>query len=286
MPGSATRDTERARRLERLRVRGVRGGVIAPHRAMVGLPWSTGRLAGTVTLAAGGLAAVLGVLPWLGRAWGLAFALARDALPIHAPLGDQLYTFFGRLTIALPVLAAETPLPDSRVLWIAGAATALVLLASFLLPVRFLPLSYFLRLLAFFQTTAILFFALVEPFRFPYRLQDHVQLLLLAGLVILALVPVLLGFTLHVFDLPLWKKGILTVLVLGHLALFVPLKALVHTWLVVHGTAVVMPVLFLLFGLLLDVLVFVAFFGWALSWRGALDQGDELPPVHIPGGRA
>ncbi|HET9274661.1 MAG TPA: hypothetical protein VFN96_01185, partial [Gemmatimonadales bacterium] len=106
-----------------------------------------------------------------------------------------------------------------------------------------------------------------------------------AGLVVMALVPVLLGFTLHVFDLPLWKKAFLTLALLVHLAVFLPLQGLVHAWLVLHGTALVMPVLFLAFGLLMDVLIFVAFYGWALSWRGELEAGQLVPPVHLGGRR-
>ena len=69
--------------------------------------------------------------------------------------------------------------------------------------------------------------------------------------------------------------------ILVHLAVFVPLQVLVHIWLVLHGTALLMPVLFLVFGLLLDVLVFVSFYGWALSWRGELERGKVRPPAHL-----
>jgi hypothetical protein len=55
--------------------------------------------------------------------------------------------------------------------------------------------------------------------------------------------------------------------------------------LVLQGTALVMPVLFLLFGLPLDVLILVAFYGWALSWPGALERSESPPPVHLRPGR-
>ena len=173
-----------------------------------------------------------------------------------------------------------TPLPGTAALRIATVATSLLFGGTLLLPIRFTPLRYFLRLLAVVQGTAILFFALSAE-SFPYRLQDHVFSLLSAGLVVMGLVPLVLGLTLHVFDLGFWKKLFLTLAVLTHLVLFVPLQVLVHFWLVLHGTALVMPVLFLVFGLLLDVLVFVAFYGWALSWRGELERRDLSPPAHL-----
>ena len=280
MPGSSQAALERTRRLEGLRFRGHRGGVIAPHRSMVGMRWSAWRLLSSLVLALGGLAGVLAALPRLGLAWQQLFLRVRDLLGLAAPIGDQTLLLPGGLRFTLPVVAAITPLPDARALWIAGIAALAVLLLSFLLPQRFLPLRYFLRLLVLLQGTAILFFAASRD-PFPYRLEDHVFILLTAGLVVMGLAPLLLGLTLHVFDLPFWRKLLLTLLLLGHLAVFVPLNVLVHVWLILHGTALVMPVLFLVFGLLLDVFVFVTFYGWALSWGASPGRRDAPPPVHV-----
>jgi hypothetical protein len=267
------------RRLEALRVRGHKGGIIAPHRAMVGLRFTAWRLLSTVLLTAGGLAGYLAALPWLGRGWQLLFLRARELLGLSVPLGEQTLLLGDRLRITLPAVAAVTPLPDARVLWIVAIASLALLLLSFLLPERLTPLRYFLRLLVLVQATAILFFRFAAR-PFPYRLEDHVFILLTAGLVVMGLVPLVLGLTLHVFDLAFWRKLLLTLLLLAHLAVFIPLNALVHLWLILHGSAVLMPVLFLVFGLLLDVFVFVTFYGWALSWpvRG---RRDAPPPVHL-----
>jgi hypothetical protein len=281
VPGrSALVELERARRLESVRIRGVKGGIIAPHRSMVGLPWTIWRLVTTLILSLGGSAAVLASLPYLGRFWQLVFERTRDLLGIHAPLGDQVQSLPGGLEFTLPVLAVAMPLPDTLILWIAGIVCAVVFVASFGLPERFMPLRYFLRFLIVLQGSAILFFA-VSRDSFPYRLLDHVYLLLTAGLVVMGLVPLVLGFTLHLFDLAFWKKLLLTLAILLHLAVWLPLQALVHLWLILHGTALVMPVLFLVGGLLLDVLIFVAFYGWALSWRGELERRETMPPVHL-----
>jgi len=277
---SARREVERARHFEAMRTRGFRGGLIVPHRSMVGLPWTALRFLTTLALSLGGVLLLYIALPSLGRLWQEIFERARDFLGLAAPLGDQLWNLPGGLEFTLPVLAAGTPLPGDGALRIATIVTLLVFGLTFLLPVRFIPLRYFLRLLAIIQATAILFFAFAaDPF--PYRLQDHVFVLLSAGLVIMALVALVLGLTLHVFDLALWKKLLLTLAILAHLAVFIPLQVLVHIWLVMHGTALVMPVLFLVFGLLLDILVFVSFYGWALSWRGELERRDLPPPAHL-----
>lgn len=282
---AAATKVERARRLEALRVRGARGGVIPPHRSMVGMPWTLWRFVTTFVLGAGGLAALVLALPWLGRLWTLIFRAARDRVFPGIPLGEQAFTLPGGVEFTLPVLAVGTPLPDQSTLLIAGGVTGAALLASLLLGERWIPLRYFLRLLAFLQATAVAFFA-IAPESFPYRLQDHAFLLLAAGLVVMALVPLVLSLTLHVFDLAFWRKALVTLALLGHFSVFLPLQALVHMGLVLQGTALMMPVLFLLFGLLLDVLILVAFYGWALSWPGTLERSDSPPPVHLNPGRA
>lgn len=247
---------------------------------MVGLPWTLWRLASTLLLSLGGVVLLLAMLPRLGQFWQLVFEWGRDFLAIREPLGDQVWSLPGVGDFTLPVFAVPTPLPGMLELRIAAVVTAAVLGVSLLLPARWIPLRYFLRLLAALETVAIAFFAF-SPEPFPYRLQDHLFLVLSAGLVVMGLVPLVLGLTLHVFDLAFWKKTLLTLAILLHLAVFVPAQALVHLWLVRAGSAVLMPVLFLVFGLLLDVLIFVAFYGWALSWRGELERRDTPPPAHL-----
>ena len=269
MPGSsAPANRKGSQRLDALRFRGVRGGVIPPHRAMAGLPWTLRQFLSTLSLTAGVFALFLGALPWIGDLWRFIFARSRDFLGgLDLPLGEQALSLPAGLEIVLPLLAVTTPQPGAAELWTAGIAAAVVFLLSFALADRFMPARYFLRLLAILQASAVIFFAFSgEPF--PYQLQDHVYLLLTAGLVVMGLAPLVLGLTLHLFDIALWKKLLLTLAVLAHLAVFLPLKAMVHVWLVLHGTAVVMPVLFLVFGLLMDVMILVAFYGWILSEKG------------------
>ncbi|MGQ0702315.1 MAG: hypothetical protein ACT4PM_04190 [Gemmatimonadales bacterium] len=270
---------EGARRLEALRIRGAKGGVIRPHRAMAGIPWTGWRFLTTSVLALGGLAGYVALLPWLGRFWALLFNNARSVLALDATIAPETLSV-GPVWFTLPQVAAVTPLPDARVLQLAGLVSLGVLGLSLVLPQRFTPLKYFLRLLVVIQATALLFFW-QSPEPFPYRITDHVFILLTSGLVVMGLVPLVLGLTLHVFDLALWRKILLTVLILGHLAVFVPLNVLVHVWLLLHATAVIMPLLFLVFGLLLYVFIFVAFYGWALSWRSDLERREVPPPVHL-----
>ncbi len=206
-------------------------------------------------------------IPWLGDLWRMIFTVIRDRLGgVVIPLGTRILPLPFGLEISLPAVHVATPQPTTGTLVAATVISALVFAATFLLPPRFIPAKYFLSLLAVLQASAFLSASSCAPPRpFPTSLDDHVFLLLTAGLVIIALVPVVLGLTLHVFDISFTKKVLVSVALMGHLTLFVPLQAMVHVWLVLHYSAVVMPVLFLVFGLLMDVMVCVSFYGWVLS---------------------
>jgi hypothetical protein len=80
-------------------------------------------------------------------------------------------------------------------------------------------------------------------------------------------------------------------LIVGHLVVLLPLQAVVHAWIIHRASLLSMPLLFLLFGVLLILFVYVALYGWGMSWRsdGPLDAIDRRPPVtppRYPEGRA
>jgi hypothetical protein len=55
-------------------------------------------------------------------------------------------------------------------------------------------------------------------------------------------------------------------LCVGHIAVLIPLQVMVHAFLIHHLSLLVMPALFLLWGILPLLFVFVALYGWAMSW--------------------
>ena len=86
------------------------------------------------------------------------------------------------------------------------------------------------------------------------------------GVILIGLVPAVLGLTFYMFDFPAWKKLALTLLIMGHLVLFIPLQYLLHAWLL-HCSILFMPVLYFVCGPFLDVLIFVCFYSWGMSWQ-------------------
>lgn len=266
------------RGLIRLRHLGARGGVVYKHRSMLGLRWTTGRVLRAITLALLGFAGLVAGLPSLGRLYATFFARAADWLALPATGAIYEVPIGTLLTIPVPYLTLEAPWPATWHWLVVGGLTLAAIVASFALPARFLPARYFLRFVAMVQSVSLVYFWLASP-PFLYPLPGYLAGMLSAGLAVLALVPFVLGFGFYIFDHSLRQQVALTVMLVGHLIVFLPLQVLIHGGLSHHLSALVQPTLFLIFGLLLEVLIFVAFYGWAMSWEGTEIPGAVGPEV-------
>lgn len=246
---------------------------------MAGLPWSAPRLGALLGLVALALAGYGAALPALLAGWQRVFEWGRDWLGLKLVLGEQTLLLPGGAALRLPELAATTPQPDSSALVTAGVIAAAGLGLTLVLPRRWTPVRAILRMLAIAQASAILFFA-ASPDPFPYRIADALFGMLTIGLIAMALVPILLALTLYPLDLALWRKAAITVLLMAHFAVLTPLLTLLHAGLLLQGTAVLMPTLFLGAGVLPFALVFLAMYGWAASWPSELASRGTPAPVH------
>jgi len=244
---------------------------------MLGLRWTPGRALRAVTLAALFAALVLVALPWLGRLYALFYEEAVWWVGIPAGVGVNEVRVGALLTIPVPYLRMASLWPATLDWIVVGGLTALALIASFALPAGQLPARYFLRFVALVQLVSLGWFAFNDP-PFLYPLPGYTGGLLSVGMAVLVLVPIVLGFTFYIFDHSLAQQLLLSVMVLVHLAVFIPLQVLVHATAVHYFSALVQPTLFFIFGMLAQVLVFVGFYGWAMSW-----QGTEIPAS--PGAR-
>jgi hypothetical protein len=266
---------QRRRLVEELRRRGVRGGVIPQHRAMVGLRLSP--LIGLELLLVPALVTLTTVLliPELLDAWRSFFGWMLRALHLPGNVESRVVTLFGGLSFALPLLTVQSPWPTHAELLAHGAAVLVVVGVSFLLRPTLLPLTYLLRALATIHATSVAFFLFARQ-PFPYPLPQYASDFLLCGLVVLAVAPFLLGLTFFIFGVPLVEKLVLSVLLVAHLAVLLPLQLMVHVYLAHRGSLVVVPLLFIALGLLLDILVFVSLYGWGMSWLSTGERRREV----------
>ncbi len=274
-----------SRRIDLLRDRGFRGGRIAPHRSMIGLEVSRWLLIDLLVLPFMFALAVFVLLDPLLEGWRWMLEFMRAPLGLPGVVSTRVVEL-GPLSVAIPFYTAVANWPAARDLLSGWMLVAALAIPGALLRGRYIPLGYFMRALAVIQLTAQVWFSFAAP-PFSYALSQYVAGLLVCGVVILLLAPILVAFTYFIFDFPLWQKLALATLLLVHLAVFLPLQAIVHAFVMYRGSLLAMPMLFLVFGVLLDVFVYVALYGWGMSWRSGsmLDAEDRripVPPYRAP----
>lgn len=245
--------------------RGWAGGPIREHRAFVTLQATrTGALAGIGVIAVFLLLWLASLAP-LGEAYiGVyRWSLARlDPTAVVVPVTIRVA---GPLEFRLPwVDAPAAPTSDAQSLTLV-AACLVALLVSFLLPTRFIPIAYGLRIATALQAGTLAWIE-ARGAPLPYSVPGYVLDQSLAGLALLGVVPLVLGLTYYVFPFSWGRKCGLTAALMGHMAVLIGLQGLVVVSLLRAGSLAVLPVLFVFLGLLPEVMVFVAFYGWGMSW--------------------
>lgn len=214
------------------------------HRSLRRLRLSPVAVAETVAIAAVFTAAVWFARPALFEAWQALIAWWSARLGI-APEAESL-----------------VPGPITGVLTAAAVMGAFA--ATYWMPDRMTPVKYLVRTLCVVQASALIFFMAV-PSRFPYTVEGHLQAMLTSGAYLMLTVPVLLALGYGVLRVPLHEKLLAPALVLAYFAVMVPHKALLHVLVLQHFSVLFMPLLYLCFGLVFDLMVFVALYSWLVS---------------------
>jgi hypothetical protein len=137
---------------------------------------------------------------------------------------------------------------------------------------RALPFAYLVRGAVWIMATSLLYFRL-WPTSFPHDLAAYASSMLVFGVILIGLLPTFLGLTFFIFDFSLTKKLLIATLISVHFTLFISVQYLLHTWLI-HQSVLLMPLLYFGFGPLLEAIMFIAFYGWAMSWRAEAPAGS------------
>ena len=246
-----------------IRWRGHRGGVIAMHRALHHFRLDPMLLLSSISLLV--LCTVLWflLLPVICHYWNQIFALGLRLLPLHARLEVASYSL-GFLRLAVPCLRMEPVLPNLRVWTLSCLAALVVLVATFFLPSKWLPIVYLIRSVLALHASALIYFAL-WPASFPHTPSSYLEGLTTAGLALISILPLLFALTYYIFDFGLFKKAGLTAMTMVHLTMFLPVQLLLQA-LVLQQSVLFMPLLYIIFGIPLDIVVIVAFYSWGMSW--------------------
>ena len=198
--------------------------------------------------------------PWLMEAWHsvILWWASQLGVPVATVLSRGVD---GSRWLALDV---GSPLPTAITGLVTAAVCIVAYAASFWMSDRQVPLKYLVRILCIVQATALLFFV-VWPSRFPYNVPGHINAMLNIGFYLMLALPVLLALGYAVLRLPLHKKLLHPALMLGYFALMLPHKAVLHILILINFSTLFMPLLYFCFGVVFDLMVFVALYSWLVS---------------------
>jgi YaiO family outer membrane protein len=259
-------------------LRGHRGRIIAPHRAILTLRLTSTRLW------LGGLAAVGLATAWcfainpMAHVWAAMMGFWCEVLALPAQADIVRHPIFGGAWwIEFPRLVTGAAPLTSRVWWAGMIAVIVMVVVSYLLPRRWLPFLYLLRTAAIVQSSAQLFFA-IAPGAFPYDIGGYTEVLLTAGMMLIGIVPLLYGLTYFTLDFSRARKLAIVLIAMLHLICFIPMQYVAHAWFMHHGSLLLMPLLFWMFGLPIDVGIVIGFYAWAVSWKTLpIEREQRLP---------
>ncbi len=203
-------------------------------------------------------------LPGVCHFWNRLLALGIRVLPLRAELGLAEHHLTPFLSFDVPYLRMEPVLPGPQTWWLTCAATLALFATTFLLPSKLIPVKYLLRGILLVPVTALVYFALL-PARFPHTPDSYMEGLVTAGIALISTIPLLFGLTYYIFDFGLLKKAFLTAITMTHLALFLPLQVLLQA-LFLQKTVLFMPLLYIIFGMPINILIIIAFYSWGMTW--------------------
>jgi hypothetical protein len=247
-----------------VRSRGHRGGVISMHRALAHFRLGPINLVIAIFLFVLFQSIWLMLLPETCQLWTRVITLGIRILPLRAELGLAHHHLTPFITFDIPYPRLEPVLPSAFDWWLTCGITVALFAVTFLRSGNLIPVMYLLRGILLVPATALLYFVFL-PARFPHTPDSYMEGLVTAGIALISIVPLLFGLTYYIFDFGLLKKAFLTAIAMTHLALFLPLQVLCQA-LFLQKTVLFMPVLYIVFGLPVNILIIVAFYSWGMSW--------------------
>ena len=185
-------------------------------------------------------------------------------LAANATLGLTEHHVTSYVRFAIPYPRMEGIAPDGQMWWSTATVVGLLYAASYLFSKKFTPVTYLLRAVLLIQITALVYFLFFAA-SFPHSPDSYMEGLVTYQIALISAVPMLFGLTYYVFKFGLIKKIALTVLTMAHLSLFLPLQILLQA-IVLQKSVLFMPMLYIVFGLPLDIFMILAFYSWGMNW--------------------
>lgn len=239
------------------------------HRALNHLQLGPGELLNSLALFLFSVVVWLMCLPKACLFWVSALKIGLKNLPLQANLDISEYKI-KMLHFVLPSIRVEPILPDPKTWSYTCIVTLLLLALTFLLSSKWTPIVYLLRGILIIQITALIYFA-VMPARFPHTPDSYLKGLISSGIILISAIPFLFTFTYYIFQFSALKKILLTLLAMGYLVVFIPFQVLLQA-LILQKSVLFMPLLYVVFGMPLDVLLVISFYSFGMTWQNTLEK--------------
>lgn len=214
------------------------------------------------------LLAVISVAIWrgldaLGVLWGSQFDfwMRHTVLPARVDEGALAMAGFGVPRLGILV---GTLLPTAVEWWGSALVCACVWIYTLFMNRERLPLLYFLRLLVLVHVSALVYFYL-WPDRLPISVAAYLSDMFRHGMYVVLLLPALFGLVLFPFALSIGVRYGAILAGALFIVLATPLQVACVAWLLHAGSVLMLPVLFLFFGFLPQLVGLMGIYGFALS---------------------
>ena len=237
-----------------------------PHRAILSLRLPLGRVAVGALIASAFALALSMAMPWVAEFWSRQLVWWMTALELP---GQFELARVGRpdlFSLPVPLIDARLNLISMSGLVAHGLAAAALWWLAGCWPDHAKPGAFLLRFAVLLHAAAVAYF-MVWPASFPHAVAGHVSGGLRQTWALMLVTPWLHLLTFYLFPFPAWQGTLLTALTLLYLVLLAPLQYATHVALLVLAGPVLMPLLYMLFGVMVPILGIVALYGWGMSWR-------------------
>ncbi len=248
------------------RLLNIRGVLIRTHRALLHIDFTALRLLSMIVIPAVLSSAVYLAWPLIDVLWtgiinfwigllGPGFSLAHRDMA----MGSVLHIPYPLVNAALPTAAQ----------WWCGFAVTLVLLIGpvFMSP-NMLPLAYISRFIGTLQAVAQVYFYFWGG-NFMHSAGASVASMMQSSFVLMLITPWLYGLTYNIFNFNLVRKFALPVMALFYLAILTPVQFTFAAMLMLQFSLLWNPLFYLIGTTLLQFVMLLAMYAWAMSWNRA-----------------
>lgn len=251
----------------RARYTNSQGQVISLHHA-----FKTIRFGAVSKLSVFVLPVVFSLIVWLWfgpitAVWDQIFQFWTHALYADGAVTYRTMHVLGQY-INVPYPALGAGYPSLLAVWFNVLICAIIFWVSLFMPQGSMPFIYLLRAAILIQFSASIFF-LLSPNFFPYDIGAYVTDALALGLYLMFLIPIIFAAVFYIFDFPLWWKMVMTILTLTFYVIALPHQFMLHAYIINALTYLFLPLMYFLFGTLMNILMFVAFYSIGMSYRPA-----------------